>query len=87
MVGAEVTSLVAYVKRACAINHAVDLVSTGVSVALLPLTRFETIDVGEHPLGFEQVDLLHLLGGETALGLYVFDFHFPDPVARERCPR
>src|ERR1700738_4664741 len=50
------------------LEHRVDLVATVVRVDLLRLPGLETIDVAEEPRGLEEVQLLHLLGGETARG-------------------
>jgi hypothetical protein len=37
-----------------------------VRVSLLLLSGLQTIDVGEHVLGLEQIHLLHLVRGEAA---------------------
>ena len=81
MVGAEVTSLVAYVKRACAINHAVDLVGTGVSVALLLLT----LPVGLLVPGTFKVFPLSVIAGLGPPLLYLFDLQASYTLANRAC--
>ena len=83
LIRTQVTLIVANVEPAGAFNHQVDLVRARVRVTPLLLTRLETIDLGEHPFGLEQIHLLHLLRGETAFGLYVPGFHLTTPVASD----
>jgi hypothetical protein len=64
VIGAEIALFAADVKMRCSFEHEIDLVRAVVRVPLLFLTGLEAVDVGEHPFGFEQIHLLHLLAKE-----------------------
>ena len=61
LIRAQIAFIIADVKPAGAFKHDVNLIGAPMRVALLFLSRLETIDVGEHPFGFEQIHLLHLV--------------------------
>ena len=67
LIRAQIAFLVADVKPAGAFNHYVNLICAPMRVTLLFLARLETIDVGEHPFGFEQIRLLHLVRRKSPL--------------------
>lgn len=67
LIRSEVALFPANLETSCAFDYEIDFVCGGVSVPLLLLPGLETIDVGEHAFGLEQIHLLHLLWREAAL--------------------
>jgi hypothetical protein len=67
VIRSQIALIIANVKPAGALENEVNFIGAAVRVTLLFLTGLETIDIGEHPFGLEQIHLLHLVSGESPL--------------------
>jgi hypothetical protein len=61
LIGSEITYIIADRKPAGAFKHEVNFIGSVVRVTLLFLAWLETIDIGEHAFGLEQIHLPHLV--------------------------
>jgi hypothetical protein len=62
LIGRQRAFFVADANHDISFKDEIDLIRAGVRVSLLLLRRFQAIDIGEHPIGLEQIHLLHLFG-------------------------
>jgi hypothetical protein len=75
LIGAQFLRFIPNYERPAAIEHKIDLVFILVRVDFLFLPGLEAVNVTEEISGFEEVDLLHLVGRKTRRREYVFRIH------------